>query len=59
MTPKQSAILPAPVNVRLPQDLLETIRSYTAETERTLSSQIRFLLRTTVAVQREKAGMKS
>jgi hypothetical protein len=59
MAPKQSVPLPAPVNVRIPEDLLETIRNDAAKNERTLSAQMRYLLRTAVAIQEEKSGMKS
>jgi hypothetical protein len=59
MSSKQTVTLPAPVNVRIPQDLLETIRHYAADTERTLSSQIRFMLRVAVRAHRAQVGNES
>ena len=40
--------LPNPIYVRLPEDLVETIRGQALISERTLSSQIRWLLQNAV-----------
>jgi hypothetical protein len=44
MAPKKSRELPNPVNVRLPEDLLDLIREEADKSERTLSQEIRWRL---------------
>ncbi len=44
MAPKKSRELPNPVNVRIPEALLEIIREEADKSERTLSQEIRWRL---------------
>jgi len=44
MAPKKSRDLPNPVNVRLPEDLLDVMREEAVKAERTLSQEIRWRL---------------
>ena len=44
MAPKKSRELPNPVNVRLPEDLLDVMREEAYKAERTLSQEIRWRL---------------
>lgn len=44
MTTIQNRELPNPINVRLPESLMTLIRRQAAESERTFSGQVRWLL---------------
>jgi hypothetical protein len=48
---------PNPVNVRLPEELVEKIRKQALKSERTLSGQVRWLLQR--AVQEEEQGNRA
>jgi hypothetical protein len=56
---KYSKALPDPVNIRLPRELLEEIKRDAVNNERSLSAQVRFLLRMAVAMQQRQAGNNS
>lgn len=44
MAPKKSRNLPSPINVRLPEELLQAIRGEAEKAERTISQEIRWRL---------------
>jgi hypothetical protein len=49
--------LPNPIYVRLPEELVETIRGQALQSERTLSSQVRWLLQRAVRRESEQENL--